>query len=786
MMTLTIAPPNEITNGTQNTFIVALGLKGNKEGWEAMERQFEKDMSAASDPENPIKVYNGKTRKICGAIMPQIISMEDRVERADSCHVLAFGSPFHRYTGKSVNLEKPHIKVDQIKEFLKKNKQGGLEVTEAGFGWSNAFVDRSANGGVLPSCNLCRTARLIRLGTIASSSTEIDTVILAVASHRFHEECTDWNVTEATASRLEFAPPSGYPMTSAPNCPVEPHPLRKPGLERLQYVPTSFELLKTSIRVAFHNCSQPGRGNSWNKDVCCAFLRASGVAPVDQKRLYDAAKKHRRQPTVALDYNSNDGIGDFQFPAPWCGRVPLDAHLECIMHQTQLGQAESNSVLIDKWMATVGKAVNSFRRDTNVFLEDLKGYQLANFPVLKFGGSDGKLTTGSWVSENWLAYTRVSKFVFIRLVCLVEDDFLGAPNVSRLVISFVAMMARLLSHSGVDQAIMEATELYMKEFMSCVRELDLQVRPEELAPGRFDEDKRDAWWYKSNYISSFNLLDMQRDYGPLVNLWDGGGKGEKKFPEVKAHLPRGIRPKESSFFVNLQKRCYKLHAMKVMLEDLLGPDNASKVSVSLADETDGDDTDAEKEASDDEECNEDGNDGNNDSGGEDDETATVHEAEHCYWQETMMKKARTIHVFRNHEKFLAAFNEHKLFPTIVTIETDNSGTGKAVYSMRCVFRMPGRSFGWRKVNFDDENGCYFNGLYFAPIALGPVSTADCPQSVEEIQATSQMAAIVIPLCYVLGHDHEDGYKYCVLTNFWKERTANGDYALPGLDSTLYN
>ena len=66
---------------------------------------------------------------------------------------------------------------------------------------------------------------------------------------------------------------------------------------------------------------------------------------------------------------------------------------------------------------------------------------------------------------------------------------------------------------------------------------------------------------------------MER-FGPVANLHDGGGKGEKFFPQIKMHLPRGIRPKESSYFINLQKRVYKVHAMKVVMEEMLGEDSA--------------------------------------------------------------------------------------------------------------------------------------------------------------------------------------------------------------------
>ena len=129
----------------------------------------------------------------------------------------------------------------------------------------------------------------------------------------------------------------------------------------------------------------------------------------------------------------------------------------------------------------------------------------------------------------------------------------------------------MLSHGGVDEKLIDETELYMKEYLNCVRELDLQVRPNQVnKPSEGDLEKVGPAWCRSNLLSTFGLLEIMKAYGPVVNLWDGGGKGEKFFPTVKKHLPRGIRAKETSYFANLQKRIYKVQALNAVVEELLG------------------------------------------------------------------------------------------------------------------------------------------------------------------------------------------------------------------------
>ena len=160
------------------------------------------------------------------------------------------------------------------------------------------------------------------------------------------------------------------------------------------------------------------------------------------------------------------------------------------------------------------------------------------------------------------------------------------------------------------------------------------------------------------------------------------------------------------------------------------------------------------------------------------------DAVHCEWEDKMMLKDRTVCAFRNELKFDTAYDSKKLFPAIVAIDELDDGR-RQVHQVCVVMRLPKKRFGWRKVNFDDDEGCHFNGLCFAPITLGPVTTEDCPQSIHEVQKRAQMAAVLIPLHYVLGADHEDALKHCVITNFWKERQHDGNCTLPGLDFTLY-
>jgi hypothetical protein len=54
---------------------------------------------------------------------------------------------------------------------------------------------------------------------------------------------------------------------------------------------------------------------------------------------------------------------------------------------------------------------------------------------------------------------------------------------------------------------------------------------------------------------------------------------------------------------------------------------------------------------------------------------------------------------------------------------------------------------------------------------------------ERIQNIAKMSAMAIPLRFALGKNHPDANKYCVITNWWRERNRQGIYGYPTLDLT---
>jgi hypothetical protein len=102
----------------------------------------------------------------------------------------------------------------------------------------------------------------------------------------------------------------------------------------------------------------------------------------------------------------------------------------------------------------------------------------------------------------------------------------GGPvwNTQFCVSALQCMLSRLMKKSVTEQLALDC-ERHIFIFLSYFDEFDKRVR---------DHTKQPPTWISSyNFLSLLNLPDVMRMYGPLRNLWEGGGQGEKVLTIVK-------------------------------------------------------------------------------------------------------------------------------------------------------------------------------------------------------------------------------------------------------------
>jgi hypothetical protein len=792
LWTITFAPPKEMINATSNTFLLALGSKKNP-NWPEVEKEVYTGLKRISNASKPITVYSLATKTTLQVCFGQFAALEDKVERADATATIAYSSDYHRCFGKIIKVETAKCNITALEEYQTMEKEAA-NVNEKKWGWSNQFIENSPkkNGGFLPACNLCRHRRLQLLGvSVPGKPDEICGC------------CANWQLLEheTHVPGLRFSLPADYPTHANSGCPVAAPagrevPPNKDGLDIIAKLMN--EYLKASVRFAYYNSrvrknKQTGH-RPWTKSNCAAYLRTCGVAKKVYDLVYECAKA-KRGIIEQVDYFCDNGVGNYEFSPAWNSDLPVHLHIELLMHQLFLGVAEDNFELSDEWFKKASQGTATFRNRIQPLLRFLSTFHLSWCLIHPFSGVKGSYKTGSWVSENWLAWTRISKFVY---VFAARDGSRsqrnGCNDLLRMHIAYVAVVARLLTHFGITQHFIRLTDEYIKEFLSCVHELDIRIRPKFINGKRSQTNQQASenasnkkskktkstygyWWMKSNYFSMFNLAPTMIWLGPLVNFWDGGGKGERFIQEVKPYIPRGIPVNSKTYFVRLSEKVYKMQTLSRMERLFINEENFEGDRENLSADSDSEDDvslptqdEADSVAVQSEE--EEADDSMEVEGDKSSEVEVVMEIDDHH-----MKKAGTMYVYRRKQQLLDSIQNNLPLTGIVLKDKEGNNT------LLAVFRNGRKSYSWMEIKFDDSNGESLYGLWYAPLSC--VETSEkIPQSIDEIKGASDMSVLALPLHYVTD-DPSLANKYCAITNWWTERTEKNTYVMPTLDESLY-
>ena len=765
---LTLAPPRNKINTANNTFAVAVGRKSSS-SWKKVEHKYRMDMMEISDPKKPVLVYHGKLKKIFPVTVKILASLEDKPERADVTDTLGHSSDYCRRFRVACYFKPLECK-PETNSFVEQRALG-LQDANLGFGWSSNFVqpdDKGTNTERLPACYRCRGNRIKLLKSLTMGNKNSD-VVSGYGAPSGCPECADWDMdTPTNREMLSFPAPPGYPMRCAPGGP-DPPLGREVGLQRLQAVDLTFPFLCQAAKFIFYNFSRRGKksGTNWTKTTGELYSRTCGINKNCFLEIYETAYSIRES-NVEVDYSdTSTSLAGYELKASWLGSNGIDRHIELLMHQFFLGLASGNFWLTTDWLKDKCNedSDEGFRKSAQPLLEYVRKFHLSWLEVHPFNEGNKK-TTGAWVSENWLAWVRLSKVTYGWCYRKGEHSVrCGSNDVQRLVISFVALVAQLLTHNGIARENIILIDCYIKEFMSCVRELDILVRRNQIGKKGKKDTMNQAWYMKSNYFSLFNVVHMVETFGALINLWDGGGKGERFIQLVKPHIPRGVTDL-NTFFERLMERVYKTCFLNY--NDIAN--NADKMRDDVAEAEDKpeyiiddsglirlsddllEDDDNRTAASSQGDTNTDvGDNADSDSGDEEENDPVAFRKEFSFTEDRQMMKTRTIYIYSRKHLLEKAIQDCEPISGIIMKETNDSNASFVLY---CVYRAANKSFGWAKIDFEDDKGYNYGGLYYAPIVPDYEEMSSPRQSVEEIKESAFMSAVAIPMRYAIGGDDE--------------------------------
>ena len=276
------------------------------------------------------------------------------------------------------------------------------------------------------------------------------------------------------------------------------------------------------------------------------------------------------------------------------------------MHLVFYGIGSSTVQDVTKYLK-LKKKHQSFKKHVNWMTSEIEDLRLDWCKLMSY--KEGSF--GGWIAENWIAFIRLSKWIYGSLDTLIDDTVYSPPNKNLVkwtkpeVIEW--LKARELPHSGkVNELKAKVKDLMnqtegpppivppkgghvknainvirsMSTMISCIMtkyttpslilEVEHSIKIYLSLLHRFevmqdnDISKKYSWVTKSNYLSLLNLPRQMELYGPLRLYWEGGYRGEGIIQDIKGIMNHGLT---SGWQKNTLKRLYNNRALSFLAEE---------------------------------------------------------------------------------------------------------------------------------------------------------------------------------------------------------------------------
>lgn len=444
-------------------------------------------------------------------------------------------------------------------------------------------------------------------------------------------ECANWDVLKAggyLGDKLKLPPKDKYPMSFLEDNGNGFSYLTDDGM--LVPFQLTFSRLRASYQLAFDNFA----GFHWTETEVREFLSVECI----NTKLVDELLEHGANARTIADikkkafnlieelehmllWNAEIHPEDYSCPpgmAVWIGADGIAIFVDAPMHLIFLGIIKTTLFMIKKWLGKGGYLEDFLKRckELNALLNDLHidWLRIEDFRDGKFGG---------WVSENFVAFSRVMLWFFQDLGTLMresvlqedseppsqvpnttwkqkhywrwfydrglEDCILQKPTKAEMKCKILLLMAKdevppVMDRSAEHEPKQIEIVLLALDAMITVLMTD-EVIPEVTCPlaelrikhflTEFDildqsclkAGKKPKVISASNYLTLLNLPETMRRFGPLRGIWEGHWCGEGFVRKVKPHLRYGQRV---NFGSNAMKHCLKESVLEMAAEKFSG------------------------------------------------------------------------------------------------------------------------------------------------------------------------------------------------------------------------
>ena len=424
-------------------------------------------------------------------------------------------------------------------------------------------------------------------------------------------ECCCWDALDKgpVRAKLETSPAKEYPPREKLVNPFLDEPyLTETG--KLAPMELSYERLRASFRFAYKQFTE----GEWTEAQTKTFLNTEcmNTSVIDDllsrgKKSVLLKTKHRYKPEERkkIEQEFEDAPDLFSDPvlnSHWTSGDSMKMFVDSPMHLLFLGIVKTVLKSITEWTKQQ-RLFKDFCQKAKEYNDRLHELKLDWLPYQEF--KDGSYT--GWVSENYLAFSRIMKWFFQEIRELVRDSdeegmslptkapcrlwkrchfvyFLtsrglkvkkkenlkslrprvqqlfkrpGGPppvkknragvyepsQVERVLIALENMLDSLMAPDVIPVESAKEASLRIKIFITEFNILDDQIK---------SEDKQKAVLSCPNILTLLNLPAMLEEFGPIRFLWEGNVHGESFLRLIKPYLRFGLR---DNFAYNAMVHC---------------------------------------------------------------------------------------------------------------------------------------------------------------------------------------------------------------------------------------
>lgn len=342
------------------------------------------------------------------------------------------------------------------------------------------------------------------------------------------------------------------------------------------------ELTFKSLKAAIELCAAKLLSKEWNNNNVTTYCGCNGINTegsdmvikrVENILAHQISKEINTENALIIRENARKNpcrYTQWEGGPFWNSCMSLKQFVDPIMHLIFLGITKATKKLVDKWIKVTKRKI-SFKLIENELLGLVANMGLDWCKII--------LTESGWVSDNYLAFARITKWYYHPLDSLaLEEEYKeptkelkgwlleecrnwlkvrGLKSTGKVNELKSAIHVYKTRHEGCPQILntkrcsVSDVNILIGSLLSCVSKvmirhvtendpdyLDREIRlflsnihtvQESLM---FENDIKDLkrgkpyWLSKYNYICLLNLPLTMKEYGPLINLWEGSNQGE--------------------------------------------------------------------------------------------------------------------------------------------------------------------------------------------------------------------------------------------------------------------